>query len=177
MKLDDVTDPKMSGFINETIARIMSISKIHDQLLKIEEVYELDIKTYLEELVVNIINTYCEDPSLYPLHISIEKARFHIDDVLLIGLLVNESVSNIIKYAYKREVGGEIIIELEISSENEVKLLIADKGAGLPFDSLDGASQSNGIQLISVFAEQLKGTLSLTQTQGTEYQIHFVKTR
>lgn len=177
IKLDTVTEPALSGFITETIARILSISKIHDQLLKIEEIQELDIKTYLEELVENIVSTYCQNPSLYPLKISIKKAKFHTDDALLLGLLINESVSNIIKYAYEPEVGGRITIKLDLSPENEVTLIVADEGKGLPFTSLDEASQSNGIQLIRVFAQQLKGSLSLDSTLGTKYHIRFVKSR
>ncbi len=177
IKLDNVTDSATSEFITETIARILSISKIHDQLLKIEEIQELDIKTYLEELVENIVSTYCQNPSLYPLKISIKKAKFHTDDALLLGLLINESVSNIIKYAYEPEVGGRITIKLDLSPENEVTLIVADEGKGLPFTSLDEASQSNGIQLIRVFAQQLKGSLSLDSTLGTKYHIRFVKNR
>lgn len=177
IKMDTISDPQTTSFINETITRILSISKIHDQLLKIEEVYELDIKTYLEDLTKNILNTYCENPALYPLDMAIDKSKFHIDDALIVGLLINESVSNIIKYAYDAETGGEIDIALQISDSDQVVLTIADKGRGLPFTSLDEASKSNGIQLIRVFVEQLKGSLSLDLTCGTRYTIEFAKKR
>ncbi|GEM_PF-5377220 len=177
LKLDSVSNPQLSAFINETIARILSISKIHDQLLRIEEVHELDIKNYIEDLTRNIVNTYSKDQALYPLKIKVDHANFHIDDVLLIGLLINESVSNIIKYAYSYEVGGPIEISLTLSTDNSVELTITDFGKGLPFDSLEDATQSHGIQLIKVFAEQLKGTLSLSPIQGTSYQVRFVKRR
>lgn len=177
IKLDKVTDKQTSEFINESITRILSISKIHDQLLKIEEVYELDIKAYLEELTANIMSTYCDNTALYPLKVSIDQAKFHIDDALMIGLFINEAVSNSIKYAYAPQIGGEISIELKISPDNEVRFTVADKGKGLPFSSFDEASQSNGIQLMKVFVEQLKGSLSLDTSVGTAYNITFVKRR
>ncbi len=165
-------DPDLKKFIDETSAKILSIAQIHDQLLILEEVNQLNIKFYIEKLVENLIRTYQSEDEYYPVEMKIEEIIMDTDVVLVIGLFVNEVVSNIVKHAYPNSKGGPMHIELR-KEASEAVLMIKDEGIGIPESYKEGRTDSYGMQLIHVFSQQLKAKLEIDNNNGAIIKLTF----
>jgi len=163
-------DKKLQNFINETTLRINSISKIHEQLLQLEGIDELDIKLYLEGLIQEILKTFHSSQKTYFLNQDIDSSILNVDTALNIGLIVNEILSNCIKYAYPNSDGGPISITLK-KNQSSLLLSIEDEGVGIPEEILSNKSQSHGLSLIELFTDQINGKLSVKNGVGTSFEI------
>lgn len=172
IKSQSTNNVELKNFINETSARIQTMSGIHDQLLKLEEIDQLNTKEYIEELAGHLLERYSTNPKLYNLNLKVENHNLHIDRILTLGLLINEIVSNAIKYAYPQEQGGEISISLK-KNANSFNLLISDFGQGFSSEQLSKENQSLGIWLIELFCLQLKGCLHYNLNHGVEFSVEF----
>ena len=161
----------LQDYIKETKTRINTIAKTHDQLLKLEEFDRLDVKDYLEDLILTLIATYTTDGSSYPLDIKIDNQKLSVDKILVLGLLTNEIILNTIKYAYEPGVGGPIFVKLK-RSKNRARLIIYDKGVGID-DKTDSKDGTSGIDLIALLVLQLKGSMTKDTKQGVKYTIDF----
>ena len=96
-----------------------------------------------------------------------------IDTAIPCGLIINELISNCLKYAYPDLRKGEIFIDLNELNENDYLLLIKDDGIGIP-ESIDfGNTNSLGLKLVKILSEQLGGTVELIRNNGSEFRISF----
>lgn len=162
---------ELTEFIKETQNRIQSIAKTHDQLLKLEEFDELFTKQYIDELVDGLINSYTTNPEMFTLDLKVENFKMKVDDILILGLLINEIISNAFKYAYDDLMKGKIVLHFE-RKQDQVHLLIGDEGKGMKSKN-SKKSTSLGINLIHLFVKQLKGTMETVGTKGVMYSIYF----
>ena len=90
-----------------------------------------------------------------------------------LGLILNEAITNAIKYAYPNGKGGTVCISLQPADGGRIELRIADQGKGLP-PGLDWQnSPSLGLQLINLLALQLKGELNFVSKNGLEITLNF----
>jgi two-component sensor histidine kinase len=88
-------------------------------------------------------------------------------------LIINELVSNALKYAFPKRSGGEICVELT-SDNDQFTLIVRDNGVGFPQDLDFRKTKSLGLTLIIMLVRQLKGTIELDNNDGTEFKINFV---
>jgi PAS domain S-box-containing protein len=165
-------DIYLKSFVNETTAKILSISAIHEQLLQMQGVKELDIKDYLESLCKNLVSTYSYGNLQFELETQVDSATLDIDRVLSIGMIVNEIMSNTIKYAYPETGSGKIYVFLK-NKDNESELTVSDDGIGIPAEKTANMNDSYGMQLINIFTQQIDGTLEIKNTNGTKFCIKF----
>ena len=91
------------------------------------------------------------------------------------GLIINELVSNALKYAFPKDNKGEIKIAFHSFNENEVELIVSDNGVGLPKDFDLTNPESMGLRLVRIMTEQIEGKLELDRNDGTKFQIRFKK--
>lgn len=166
---DDIT---LRRFIDETSTKIHSISSIHEQLLQLQGVNELDVKDYLISLCQNLVRTYSYGSTRFDLEMELDSAEMNIDKVLNIGLIVNEIISNTMKYAYPNSDVGKIYLSLK-NNNNQSILIVSDDGIGIPKEKMSDLDNSYGMQLISLFAKQIKATLNINNSKGTMYTITF----
>lgn len=166
-----MTNKALLDFVKETNLKIISISKIHEQLLQMEIVEDINIKNYLEELINEIIKSQTERPDDYQLKLSIQEITLNMDKTVTLGLIVNEIISNIIKHAYTT--GEKGIITCRITQSNErITVIIGDCGKGM--NSQQG--KSIGLQLIHALVESLAGNINEDHSKGVLYTIEFHKT-
>ncbi|MGB9927002.1 MAG: PAS domain S-box protein [Methanosarcina sp.] len=173
----------------ESQDRVLSIALIHEELHEGKGTDKLNFSPYLEKLVENLFETYrVENIDIY-LNLEIEEnIFFDMDTAVPLGLIVNEIVSNSLKYAFKGRDKGRIRIKLcraesqgfvnsrmEDSQTygNNFLLQVSDDGIGIPEDVSPEDSETLGLQLISILLEQLEGELELKRDCGTEYLIQF----
>ncbi|MDY9927712.1 PAS domain-containing protein [Methanosarcina sp.] len=176
----------------ESQERVMSIALIHEELHKGSRTDKLDFSPYLQKLVDNLFEAYRLGDIDISLNMELEENIFFGTDIAVsLGLIVNEIVSNSLKYAFSGRDKGTIRIKLyrEKNKESTGKiqgrkedyknkttnfaLAISDNGVGLPENFNIEDSDTLGLQLISVLIDQLDGKLELRRDLGTEFIIRF----
>ena len=91
------------------------------------------------------------------------------------SLIMNELVSNSLKYAFPDGKKGKILIKMQQNQDKKIKLIIADNGVGIP-DNLDFRNtESLGLQLVNTLVGQLEGTIEMDNQEGTQFVIEFEK--
>ena len=144
---------------------------IHENLYRTEDFSSINFANYLVNLVTNLIASY-RIHEVVELDSDVDEIDLVLDQAIPCGLLVNELITNSLKYAWKEKQEGIIKLRLK-QSGSSVSLIIADNGAGLPNDFEDMSSDTLGLQLVVTLVEQLDGELTVNVKKGTEYLIKF----
>ncbi|MFC3559054.1 tetratricopeptide repeat-containing sensor histidine kinase [Pedobacter jamesrossensis] len=151
--------------------RIYAMSMIHQRLYQEDDVKTIDIKVYLTEFI-----SYLKDSFGTHRHIKFilefEPIRFGVSRAIPIGLIVNEAVTNAIKYAFPDMELGIILIRLT-QKRSMIELIIKDNGVGLNPKNMAPDSQSLGLRLMRGLAGDLGGTIKIEGKQGAEITISF----
>lgn len=158
----------------ESQNRIKSIALIHDKLYQSKSLSRINFKEYIESLASNLFRTYGTFQSKVVLKIEAEKVMLAIDDAIPCGLIINELVSNYLKYAFPSGKRGEVKIGLHSSNKKKVEIEVSNDGIGIPQDLDFRKTESLGLHLVTILAEdQLHGQISLDRKKGTKFQIKF----
>lgn len=166
--------------------RVISMSLIHEELHEGGEIDTLNFSPYLKRLVENLLQTYSLGDTEISLIMNLEEnVFFDMDTAVPLGLVVNELVSNSLKYAFEGRKKGRIQIKLfKTRDENKPSkgdeklaegirytLIISDDGAGIPENIDLENSDTLGLQLVNILVDQLEGEIYLKRDRGTEFEI------
>lgn len=166
-----VTDEKTLSILQEGRNRIRSMAIIHESLYQSEDFSSINFSGYLKNLTTNLIASYHVNREVSMIH-ELENVDLVLDQAIPCGLLVNEIITNSLKYAWDEGMKG--IIEISLSEKkNRVFLRIGDNGKGLKTKFQDMKSDTLGLQLITTLVEQLDGEINVDIEQGTKYLITF----
>lgn len=169
-----VSDQGTLDILQESQQRIKSMSFIHETLYRTTDFSSINFSEYIKSLSYNLIQSYrltnCEIDFIP----SIDVVEMSIDQAIPCGLIVNELVSNALKYAYKDRNIGKLWIDLH-EQDNKITLQITDDGVGLPKSFKFEKNDSLGVQLVYSLTEQLDGTIEVISNQGTSFLITFEK--
>lgn len=157
----------------ESQNRIKSMALIHEKLYQSEDLTRIDFPEYIRSLVYHLFKSYAVDYSVIKSIINVEDILFDIDISIPCGLIINELMSNSLKYAFPDGKKGEIEIDLHLEGEKTI-LRISDNGIGLPKDLNIQNSDTLGLRLVNILVEQIDGKISLDNTDGTSFKIEFI---
>lgn len=169
-----VEDEKTLEIINESQNRIRSMSYIHESLYQTKDFSSIDFHDYITNLVQNLVHSYQLFSGKTKLNLDIDKVELILDQAIPCGLILNELVSNSLKYAYPEGEGGEIQIEIK-EKDGKIKIRVEDFGSGLPQGFKIEESDSLGLGLVDTLVDQIDGELILKTENGTKYLIIFEK--
>jgi PAS domain S-box-containing protein len=178
LQSDKIKDQQYVEMLKESQDRIKSMALIHEKLYQSEDFANIDFDGYVKALVNSLFISQGVSPDKISLKMEIADISLGLDYAIPCGLIINELVSNSLKYAFPKERQGEIRIGLQKTSENEVELTVSDNGIGIP-EGLDfGTIESLGLDLVKILAEhQLGGKIELNRAGGTSFSFRFtVKT-
>ncbi len=169
-----VNDPKISSIIKSSQNRVVSMAMVHEMLYKREDyLSKINIKPYISELCNYLVRSVGENRNV-SLHLDIAEAQLSIDTIIPLGLIINETITNALKYGITEEENGAIHINLRRLSPNQYEMCVGDNGTGYPEIINPKTSPSLGLKLIYNLARQLRGTVSRNmQKKGTHYRIIF----
>jgi two-component sensor histidine kinase len=173
-------DKKAIESLNESTNRIDTMAFIHEHLYRSTDLYNVNFLKYVETLVSNLYNSFGYDPEDIKVELNISLVSLSADDAIHCGLIINELVTNSLKYAFPKiedvenEVSAdEIRVSLNLDSKNDRVLILSDNGIGLP-EHLDIQNSTTfGLSLVSLLVQQLKGSIELDTTKGTKFIITF----
>lgn len=152
--------------------RIKSMIGIYERLYLSPDLENIDLHQYIKDLAVSIFNTYSIDRGKIRLCTKLEELRLESKRAVPLGLILNELISNALKYAYPDSSEGEISLELKKNGDH-VDLRISDNGCGLPETVDPYTSDSMGFTLVRMLAEQIGAELSFENSNGASVNIGF----
>jgi len=178
LQIQDIEDEHGKTIFLETESRIRAMALVHEKLYQSQNLSELDMGSYLREVAESLITSMALDDRIKLLS-NFEPVAINIDSAVPLGLIINEIVTNSIKYAFPGNQPGSINLYIEKGKEDEILLTIGDDGIGLPEDIDIQSSTSFGIRIIitSLIEMQLRGSVTVTRDKGTQYQISFPNPR
>lgn len=166
-------EPEAVEVLRDSKNRIASIALVHEKLYRSEDLANIDFGQYIPDLTTHLFDTYNVSSSTINFNIDVENISLIIDTAIPCGLIVNELVSNSLKYAFAGKHKGEIKIEFYANRDDTLTLIVRDNGIGIPEDFNIETAHSLGLTLVQGLVEQLEGTIELDRTQGTEFKITF----
>ncbi|MBK0401373.1 hypothetical protein I5M27_00145 [Adhaeribacter sp. BT258] len=169
-----LTDPAALETLRDIKDRIKSISMLHMRLYQREELSCIDLSEYVQTLCRSLFSSYGVREDHVRLEFDIPTLYLDIDTALTLGLIVNELVSNTLKYAFPDQRKGTLLIELLRVTETDYTLTISDDGTGLPDNFEEKMATSFGLQLVSSLIKKLHGTLKFYSEGGTQIRLQFV---
>ena len=151
--------------------RVRSMALIHQNLYQGENLSGVNSKDYIDRLCTSLLSTYNVGSGRIKLTTDIQTLMLDIDTVIPLGLILNELITNAIKYAFRPEDLGEISVSLAKRDET-LELVVADNGVGMSLENL-GSRQTMGFRLVRSFVQKLKGTYEITTEEGTTVSFQF----
>jgi len=175
MQADLLKDPKAAEALRDSQNRVSSMAMVHEQLYADHQMGQVDFGQFCYTLVTTLLHSY--DVSSRDI-----LTRYHVSPVLLdadqaipCGLILNELVTNAIKYAFPNERSGEIVCTVEETKGGSVHVAVSDNGVGLK-DGFDCSNPSSlGLTLVNCLTDQLGGQLTVESKLGCTFSLVFQK--
>lgn len=167
-------DEESIELFKESQNRAKSMALIHERLYRTDSLKNIEFSEYINTLVEDLFATYATDRSKVDLILDVENIDMDINSSVPLGLIINEMVTNTLKYAFPGDKSGFLKIALH-QKDSEYILEVNDNGVGIPEGFNIEESDSLGMLLINSLTSQLDGTVELTSDNGTKFKITFPK--
>jgi len=145
---------------------------IHESLYQTKNFESVNFTEYTTTLTKNLIHSYTINSQKIKLILTLDNLFLNLDVSIPCGLIINEIVSNSLKYAFPNQRDGIIFVNLKASKHNVI-IEAGDNGIGIPETLNIKETQTLGLQLVDTLVEQIGGTLTLDRTKGTKFIIEF----
>ncbi|MBT4091693.1 MAG: HAMP domain-containing protein, partial [Deltaproteobacteria bacterium] len=173
LQANNIEDDRMKAILQESQNRVYAMSAIHETLHGSENLSEIDLKKYLFKISTSIFQSSSVNPEKVKLKNDIEEMPIGINQASPLGLIINELMSNSLKYAFPDDRGGEIRVSVK-KLDTALELIMRDDGVGIP-TGLDWKNSSTlGLKLVRTLVEnQLDGSIDMENKNGTKFTIKF----
>lgn len=170
-----IDDEKMKEVFQECENRIKSMAIVHTKLYSTKNYERIDFKDYLGSLTENFQASYLGSKTAIRFELIMDNIAVNIDTAIPCGLIINELVSNAIKYAFAKRSVGTISITMKKKPDGVYNLEVKDDGVGVSDEGLLNSDRTMGIQLVKLLTAQLNGKLSYESQidQGVKFKITF----
>ena len=156
----------------ESQMRIKSMALVHEKLYQTHDLARVDFDEYVRELVAMLMSSFGARGGRAGIEVHAEGMALDIDRAIPVGLILNELISNSIKHAFPNGRTGVVRVALSKTGDR-ISLTVRDNGVGLPEGFDPAATQSLGMRLVHVLAEQLGASIELRGTNGMECILTF----
>jgi two-component sensor histidine kinase len=169
----EIGDERVRVAFEESRNRIKSMALVHEQLYRSREYAKIEFESYVDQLASTLFNMYQVEPERVRIEIDADDVYLNLENAIPCGLLLNELITNSLKYAFPNGRTGKIWITL-VPEESNIVLTVGDDGIGIPAKFDFGASQSLGLQLVHLLTvHDLQGKITLERKNGTQFCIEF----
>jgi PAS domain S-box-containing protein len=181
----EVADDRTKGFFAESQNRVNTMSMIHEKLYRSEDLKSVEFSEYLRDMAVHVFRSFNMHPGIN-LRLDVADVRLDIDTIIPCALIVNELLSNSLKYAFPGERNGELLVSFAPDATNNgssgkprnFTLRVRDNGVGLPEDFNMKQSYSLGMQIILSLVAQLDGEITVNRlSPGAEFVVSLTERR
>jgi PAS domain S-box-containing protein len=173
-----VEDARLGKMLHESQSRVRAMALIHEILYESGKLVRIDLGEYVTKLSTSLVRMYGSEPGTIDLRVRAEDVVLGVDDTVPCGLVINELLSNSLKYAFRDNRPGEIRIEASRDVNGEIVLVVSDNGVGIPAEIEINNADTMGLRLVIGLVEtQLGGDVKLDRSNGTCFTITFTPTK
>jgi two-component sensor histidine kinase len=158
--------------IRESQNRVQSISLIHQKLYSSGTSSNITMTTYISEMLLYLRDSYATDKRKIRVVQTVADIMLDISQAVPLGLILNEAVTNAIKYAFGPE-GGELFVDFQRKDKEYLRLTVADHGPGIPEELSAKNIKSLGLEMIRILSKQLNGIFTIKNTPGVLITVEF----
>jgi PAS domain S-box-containing protein len=174
MQSRQVEDETVKGYFIECQNRVKSLALVHEQLYRADNLQEINYGQYLKQIASHLFNTYNLNAEQIHLRIEVSNDNISLVKAVPCSLIINELISNSLKYAFLKEKSSIITIRFETNTNSQSYLLdYRDTGPGIPPEIKPESTNTLGMKLIFGLTRQLKGTVFFENDNGVHYMITF----
>lgn len=153
--------------------RINSIANLYDMLDSSKGMNEVQLDQYISKMINELFKSYVNSHKQINLDMDLDKILIDVDITLPIGLILNELVTNSLKYAFPDDRSGTVKIALKRIND-DVTIDLSDDGIGFPFVSTINISTGLGMSLVQMLTDQIGGSIeNVPVKSGTMFHIKF----
>ena len=167
-------DDKSRDTLIECGNRVRSMAMLHEMLYTSSSSSSINSSEYIHNFITKLFQVYNVNKDTIKLTIDVPKVFLDVETMIPVGLIVNELVTNALKYAFPENREGELFVVLSQDGFDKFTLTVKDNGIGLPAD-FDAMRSSNtlGMKIVIALIDQINGTLEIIKNDGTEFRISF----
>jgi PAS domain S-box-containing protein len=171
-----IRDPLTLMQFQESQDRIRSMALIHEMLYQSETLGTVDLAEYVQALVNTLVRSYSANANVR-LELQLVPMKVGIDTAIPVGLMLNELVTNALKYAFPNGHAGRLVVALSAESAGPMRLRVEDDGVGMKPDFQFDQATTLGLRLVRMFAKQLRAEVTWRSGPGhTAFEIRFSET-
>lgn len=153
----------------DSIARIQAMALVHEKIYQSDNVAQIELGDYLRSLIEPMIESYFKD-SKVECSVSGDQCNFDLNQAVPLGMIMNELITNCLKYAFSRTSQAKITVEIK-QGEGCVIVSIADNGVGLPSHVDFSTSSTFGFRIVRLLAAQINATIEVHRNHGSRFEI------
>jgi PAS domain S-box-containing protein len=165
-----MTDPNVLEAIRSSQSRIRAMALVHERIYRSHNISEINLRDYLNYLTKQILQFYNVQQQI-GITVTMDEILADIDTITPLGLIINELVSNSLKYAFPEGRKGVISIECTPQDAGMLRIVYHDNGAGMPAGFDWKNAESLGLRLVNSLVDQLNGTIESRGGEGTTFII------
>ena len=173
LQSDQVKDTSTLRVLRDSQARVRSMALIHEKLYQSKSLAKINFGEYVQSLSRDLFRSYQRTLGDIQLNVQVDEIFLDLDYAIPCGLILNELMTNALKYAFPNGRNGVILVELRAGPDQTLSLKVADDGVGLPSGLDILKNKSLGLQLINSLVKQIDGALLVENSAGTAFQVSF----
>jgi two-component sensor histidine kinase len=172
-----IADPGVQEMLRESQNRIRSMALIHQTLYQSNDFAEVDFRLFLDSLVRTLASSHGVGAEQISMTVEAEPVTLPLDIAIPCGLAVNELITNALKHGFPGGRSGHVVTCLKSAPDGKVIVSVTDDGIGMPANIDVATTPTLGLQLVTLLADQLGGTMTLDTTQNTRFFLCFPRTK
>ena len=175
MQAESFSEPGPRQALRDAQRRVQSMALIHEQMYGHKQVDELVFGDYARRLTSDLFDSFGISPETVRLRFDCDPVSLKMDQMIPCGLILNEIVTNSLKYAFPEGRTGEIVVSIRCPDGAHVTLQVADNGIGPPAGFDSKPSKSMGLRIVEILARQLGATFHRDSSRGVTSVVAFMK--
>jgi len=173
IQCDTIDNPQLKELYRKSQHRIRSMALVHETLYRSKDLTKIDFVQYVRNLSTHLYHSYQIDPNVIKFKIEGSNIYFDINKAIPCGLMMNEIITNSLKFAFPEGKKGMITVKLDGGEKGEYRLEVRDSGVGIPAGTNIRNPDTLGLQLVNDLVKQIGGSIKLDRKGGTAFKITF----
>jgi two-component sensor histidine kinase len=170
---EERNNPEIKNILLDAASRVQSMGILYDRLYLSDIKSEVSLQSYLPALIKQIMEIFSRDDSI-KVETDIEDIVFGANELSHFGIIINELITNAMKYAFIGRTGGKISINI-LKKEDLITMTFRDNGNGISEQPVPDSSSGFGMKLVNMLVSQMNGSMSVQNDNGTKFTIVFKK--